>query len=94
MPGNTAREVAHAREDARIAALIQQIFQEHRHVYGSPRIPGLAARVWGSLFAQAGRAFDAITGHQRSPEAVSEADYEEREKRAFCSQSAWESVHC
>ncbi|MBO0796014.1 MAG: IS3 family transposase [Ktedonobacteraceae bacterium] len=29
---------AHAREDARIAALIQQIDQEHRHVYGSPRI--------------------------------------------------------
>ncbi|MBE3558095.1 MAG: IS3 family transposase [Ktedonobacteraceae bacterium] len=29
---------AHVREDARIAALIQQIFQEHRHVYGSPRI--------------------------------------------------------
>jgi putative transposase len=29
---------AHEREDARIAALIQQIDQEHRHVYGSPRI--------------------------------------------------------
>lgn len=29
---------AHAREDARIAALIQQLDQEHRHVYGSPRI--------------------------------------------------------
>jgi len=28
----------HEREDARIAALIQQIDQEHRHVYGSPRI--------------------------------------------------------
>jgi len=28
----------HEREDARIAALIQQIYQEHRHVYGSPRI--------------------------------------------------------
>lgn len=28
----------HAREDARIAALIQQIYQEHRCVYGSPRI--------------------------------------------------------
>lgn len=29
---------AHEREDARIAAEIQQIFQEHRQVYGSPRI--------------------------------------------------------
>lgn len=29
---------AHEREDARIAALIQLIDQEHRHVYGSPRI--------------------------------------------------------
>ena len=28
----------HEREDARIAAEIQQIFQEHRQVYGSPRI--------------------------------------------------------
>lgn len=28
----------HEREDARIAALIQQIDQEHHHVYGSPRI--------------------------------------------------------
>jgi putative transposase len=29
---------AHEREDARIAAEIQQMFQEHRQVYGSPRI--------------------------------------------------------
>lgn len=28
----------HAREDARIAAEIQQIYHEHRRVYGSPRI--------------------------------------------------------
>ena len=28
----------HEREDARIAAEIQQIFQEHRQVYGIPRI--------------------------------------------------------
>lgn len=28
----------HEREDARIAAEIQQIFQEHRQIYGSPRI--------------------------------------------------------
>ena len=28
----------HEREDARIAAEIQQIFQEYRQVYGSPRI--------------------------------------------------------
>lgn len=35
----------HEREDARIAAEIQQIFQEHRQVYGSPRIHAvLAAR--------------------------------------------------
>lgn len=33
------REVSqHAREDARLAAEIQQIFLEHRQVYGSPRI--------------------------------------------------------
>lgn len=33
------REVSqHAREDARLAATIQQIYQEHRQVYGSPRI--------------------------------------------------------
>lgn len=31
----------HEREDARIAAEIQQIFQEHRQVYGSPRIHAL-----------------------------------------------------
>lgn len=29
---------AHQREDARLAAEIQTIFQEHRQVYGSPRI--------------------------------------------------------
>ncbi len=28
----------HCREDAKLAAEIQQIFLEHRHVYGSPRI--------------------------------------------------------
>jgi len=34
-----ARELSpHAREDARIAAEIQQIYHEHRRVYGSPRI--------------------------------------------------------
>ena len=27
----------HEREDARLSALIQQIFVEHRQVYGSPR---------------------------------------------------------
>ncbi|HEU5382058.1 MAG TPA: IS3 family transposase [Ktedonobacteraceae bacterium] len=33
----------HEREDARIAAEIQQIFQEHRLVYGSPRIHAVLA---------------------------------------------------
>ena len=28
----------HCREDARLSAAIQQIFLEHRQVYGSPRI--------------------------------------------------------
>ena len=28
----------HSREDAHLSAAIQQIFEEHRHVYGSPRI--------------------------------------------------------
>ncbi|GCE25176.1 hypothetical protein KDA_06600 [Dictyobacter alpinus] len=28
----------HSREDARLSAEIQQIFLDHRHVYGSPRI--------------------------------------------------------
>ena len=33
------REVSeHQREDARLSAAIQQIFLEHRQVYGSPRI--------------------------------------------------------
>lgn len=34
----------HEREDARIAAEIQQIFQEHRQVYGSPRIHAVLAQ--------------------------------------------------
>lgn len=34
---------AHEREDARLAALIQQLFLEHRQVYGSPRIHALLA---------------------------------------------------
>jgi transposase InsO family protein len=34
---------AHEREDARLAALIQQLFEEHRQVYGSPRIHALLA---------------------------------------------------
>ena len=39
MPAWKHREVSqHAREDARLAAPIQQIYQEHRQVYGSPRI--------------------------------------------------------
>jgi putative transposase len=33
----------HEREDARIAAEIQQMFQEHRQVYGSPRIHAVLA---------------------------------------------------
>ena len=33
----------HKREDARIAAEIQQIFQEHRQIYGSPRIHAVLA---------------------------------------------------
>ena len=31
----------HSREDARLSAAIQQIFLEHRQVYGSPRIPAV-----------------------------------------------------
>lgn len=33
----------HEREDARLSALIQQLFQEHRQVYGSPRIHAVLA---------------------------------------------------
>lgn len=33
----------HEREDARLSAEIQQIFQEHRQVYGSPRIHAVLA---------------------------------------------------
>ena len=33
----------HEREDATLSAFIQQLFLEHRHVYGSPRIHALLA---------------------------------------------------
>jgi putative transposase len=33
----------HEREDARLSALIQQIFQDHRQVYGSPRMHAVLA---------------------------------------------------
>ena len=38
---NSREPSQHCREDARLSAAIQQLFLEHRQVYGSPRIHAL-----------------------------------------------------
>jgi hypothetical protein len=67
----------HCREDARLAAEIQQILSsappglwQSAHSRGAPGS-------WDALFPQAGRAADAAIGDQRPGEAFAQANHEE-----------------
>ena len=52
----------HCREDAKLAAEIQQIFLDHRQVYGSPRIHALVGGAGHALLQRAGGPSDAGNG--------------------------------
>jgi putative transposase len=68
----------HCREDARLAAEIQQIFLDHRQVYGSPRIHAvLKARGVHCSRKRVGRLMQQLglsAGHKRSPQPTTKSD--------------------
>lgn len=67
----------HCREDARLSAEIQQIFLNHRQVYGSPRLHAVRKRTRDPLLAQARRATHATVGLVSAAEAFAQADDQE-----------------
>jgi len=74
----------HCREDAKLAAEIQQIFLDHRQVYGSPRIHALL---------KARGAADAPVGLVGWTETFAQTDHQKRSASSICSQSSQSGVY-
>src|SRR5437764_12920175 len=78
----------HCREDARLSAEIQQIFLEHRQVYGSPRIhAALRTRGMHCSRKRVVRLMRA-SGFVGRTQANSQADEKETPSCSLCTQSS------
>ncbi len=78
----------HCREDARLAAEIQQIFLNHRCLYGSPRIHAVLKERGIQTSRKRVVRLMRASGFMCTGQAPAQTHDEKRSSRSFCAQSA------